>query len=172
MASGKGQLDYKIQSHRELHYEREPFNDPDAMTAWRKMGFSHRHFTGEMYDMKNPKPDWFNFYLMALNFQGWEHLSWSFYKMTSGVILPRHSDKYVKFLKMYPNATGTIGRALVMLEDWKPGHYLDLDDVAVTDWKAGDYFWWTDDTVHTAANIGTEDRYTLQLTGFIPDDYK
>ena len=72
---------------------------------------------------------------------------------------------------MYPDATGTIGRALVMLEDWKPGHYLDLDDVAVTDWKAGDYFWWTDDTPHTAANIGTEDRYTLQITGFIPDDY-
>jgi hypothetical protein len=33
-------------------------------------------------------------------------------------------------------------------------------------WHRGDFVWWQRDVPHLAANIGIEDRYTLQLTGF------
>jgi hypothetical protein len=54
-----------------------------------------------------------------------------------------------------------------MLEDWKPGHYLEIDGVGVVNWVAGDYFMWESNVPHAAANIGIEDRYTLQITGTV-----
>ncbi len=170
---GFGEIHYPGTSHRDLPYRREPFNDPESIAKWKEMGFTHQHFTGKMYDMKNPVPEWFDFNSIQKHFGEWLHLSWSFYKMTTGVVLPRHTDEFVRFKEMYKIPKGyQIGRILILLEDWKPGHYLDLGDDAIVHWKAGDYGWWTEHGPHTAANIGTEDRYTLQLTGFVPDDYK
>lgn len=165
---GFGRIDYKTLEHRNLPYKRESFNDQAAIDAWVKMGYTQTYFTGEMYDMKNPQPEWFDFEFLKTVFK-WEHLSWSFYKMTTGVILPRHVDEFVRFKELYPDAKGTICRALIMLEDWKPGHYLDLGRHGIVNWKAGDYAWWTEYGPHSAANLGIEDRYTLQLTGFRND---
>jgi hypothetical protein len=52
-----------------------------------------------------------------------------------------------------------------MLEDWKSGHYLEVMGVPYIGWKAGQVVEWTYDAPHMAANIGLEDRYTLQITG-------
>ena len=60
-----------------------------------------------------------------------------------------------------------IVRATVMLEDWKPGHYLEVNSVPYVNWRAGDTVEWVYDTPHMAANIGLEDRYTLQITGHL-----
>ena len=57
-------------------------------------------------------------------------------------------------------------RVLVFLEDWKSGHYFELDGIPIVNWKAGDYYQWTGATKHMASNIGVDDRYTLQLTGW------
>ena len=51
------------------------------------------------------------------------------------------------------------------MEDWKPGHYLEFNGVAVTNWVAGDYALWSADIPHAASNIGIDSRYTLQITG-------
>jgi len=56
---------------------------------------------------------------------------------------------------------------LVLLEDWKSGHYLEADNKPVVDWKAGQVVEWQYDTPHAAANLGLEDRYTLQITGHV-----
>ena len=61
----------------------------------------------------------------------------------------------------------TIKRALLLLEDWKPGHYLEVDGKPYVNWKAGDTVEWLYSTPHMAANIGLEDRYTLQITGHL-----
>jgi hypothetical protein len=61
-----------------------------------------------------------------------------------------------------------IRRALVLLEDWKSGHYLEIQGKPVVGWKAGDVVEWVYDTPHMAANLGLEDRYTLQITGWVP----
>jgi nitrite reductase/ring-hydroxylating ferredoxin subunit len=52
-----------------------------------------------------------------------------------------------------------------MMEDWKPGHYLEVSGKGFVNWGAGDYFMWKNFCPHAAANIGIEDRYTLQITG-------
>ena len=55
----------------------------------------------------------------------------------------------------------------MLLEDWKPGHYLEVDSKPYVAWKAGDTVEWVYDLPHMAANIGLEDRYTLQITGHV-----
>jgi len=54
-----------------------------------------------------------------------------------------------------------------LLEDWKPGHYLEVNGKPYVNWQAGDTVEWAYDTPHMAANIGLEDRYTLQITGHL-----
>jgi hypothetical protein len=61
----------------------------------------------------------------------------------------------------------SIRRAVVLLEDWKSGHYFEGLGTPLTQWKAGQVIEWTYDTPHLAANIGFEPRYTLQITGHL-----
>lgn len=150
--------------HRELAYRREPFNNGSDENVWRSVGYTNEHFTGEMYDMRCATPSWFDIEYYQRVFP-WEHLSWSFYKMTPGVILPTHVDTFRRYREMYQPGPGTIRRGLVFLEDWCSGHYLDLGNKVMHAWRAGEYAWWTEDAPHTAANCGMVDRYTLQLTG-------
>jgi len=96
-----------------------------------------------------------------------DHISWSFYRMRTGVVLPEHTDTFNRFKELYDCKDKTIVRALIMLEDWRPGHYLDLAGLNLNTWSAGDYVVWEEHVSHTAANIGKQDRYTLQLTGLI-----
>jgi hypothetical protein len=65
------------------------------------------------------------------------------------------------------NKETTIRRALLLLEDWKPGHYLEVAGQPYVNWRAGDVIEWAYDEPHMAANIGLEDRYTLQITGHL-----
>ncbi len=51
------------------------------------------------------------------------------------------------------------------MEDWRSGHYFEVDGNPIMDYKAGTYAWWIGDVEHMAANIGKGYRYTLQLTG-------
>ena len=153
-------------SHRGLDYHNEPFNNPADLEKWRAMGYTHDKFTGDMYDMRNPEEEWMGVSQLQEEFK-FEHLSWSFYRMGSGVILPEHADTFSRFREMYNAENKIVVRALVMLEDWHQGHYVDMDGNANTNWKAGDYYVWEEDCLHTAANIGTADRYTLQITGLV-----
>jgi hypothetical protein len=89
--------------------------------------------------------------------------------MHTGTVMPNHSDLYRRYIELF-NLTGretTIRRALVLLEDWKSGHYLEVMGSSVVEWSAGTVLQWTYDTPHMAANIGLEDRYTLQVTGHL-----
>jgi len=159
-------LPWKKNEHRKLKYVNEPFNDQASIKKWKKQGFDHSKFTGEMYDMRNPIPKWFDISIYEKEL-GWKELSWSFYKMKTGVILPNHVDTFKRFKELHPDYDPkTIKRAVVLLEDWSPGHVLTVDETQMFQWEAGDFIWFNNDVPHMAANIGTEDRYTLQLTGF------
>jgi hypothetical protein len=81
--------------------------------------------------------------------------------------MPEHQDLYKRYIEVF-NLQGheqTIRRAIVFLENWKSGHYLEIDGRPVVQWSAGDVVEWQYDTLHMAANIGLEPRYTLQITG-------
>jgi Aspartyl/Asparaginyl beta-hydroxylase len=79
-------------------------------------------------------------------------------------VIPVHRD-YFYMLKTKKNVDITdCIRYLIMLEDWKPGHMVQLDDLILTDWQAGDVWYFDSDVAHWAANCGTENFYSCQVS--------
>lgn len=156
-------IEYKL-----LDYIDEEFNDPESLRIWRNHGYPDK-FTGSMCDMRSPQPKWNDKIIKIYEELGWKDIGTSYYRMSTGTILPTHSDLYVKYIKIH-NLEGKehrIRRAVIFLEDWKPGHYSEINGQGLVGWKAGTVLEWSYDTPHAAANIGIEDRYTLQITGWV-----
>lgn len=91
--------------------------------------------------------------------------------MRPGDVLPEHGDTYDRFCKIHDvKDIQTIRRYIVFLEPWRSGHYFEIDGVPIVQWQAGTWVSWQGDTLHVAANIGSEMRYTLQITGTVTAD--
>ena len=148
---------------KDLTYINEPFNDPVSLKEWRDLGYTQTKFTGDMYDMRQEEPEWMH---LIRNVFDWKYFSWSVYRMNPGCCLPMHGDIYERFRKLH-NWQGDIHRAIIYMEDWQSGHVSEIEDTVITDWRAGDYIVWKNDTPHLAANVGKTSRYTLQITGVI-----
>jgi hypothetical protein len=153
---------------KQLNYVNEQFNDVESLERWTAQGYANR-FTGDMCDMRSTQPRWNDRFLNIYCELGWKDIGTSYYRMGTGTILPTHSDLYLRYVDLF-NLQGQeqrIRRAIVFLEDWKPGHYAEYNSTAKIDWRAGDVVEWCYDTPHMAANMGLEPRYTLQITGWI-----
>ena len=153
-----------------LNYINEPFNDPVSVTQWLSQGYQAK-ITGELCDMRHQLPTWSKRFIDIFEGQGWKDVGIAFYRMCTGTVIPNHGDTYKRYVELFDlqGKEQTIHRALVFLEDWKSGHYLELRGVPMVDWKAGSVVEWVYDTPHMAANLGLEDRYTLQITGHVDD---
>lgn len=152
------------QGYRNFTYEKQPLM-PSEYDEWAKQGFHHpyvKSFSGSMYNNKNPMPHWIT---KLDNMFGLKNQTYLFYRMQTFEVMPPHKDHYQTYIKLFNADPKNIYRVLIMLEDWKPGHYLEIDGQGFVNWQAGDYFIWENFTPHAAANIGIDDRYTLQITG-------
>jgi len=158
-------LEYKT-----LDYIYEDFNDVESIKLWTEQGYANK-FVGAMCDMRSAQPSWNSRFVEMFAGMGWQDIGTSYYRMSTGTILPTHGDLYLKYIELF-NLQGrehTIRRAIVLLEDWKSGHCLEIMGRPITDWKAGTVIEWPGNTPHLAANIGLEPRYTLQITGHVDD---
>ena len=153
---------------KQLDYSNEQFNDTAITAQWLAQGYANK-FTGDMCDMRNVQPTWNERFLDIYSELEWKNIGTSYYRMNTGTILPTHSDLYLRYIELFKlqGQERRIRRAVVFLEDWKPGHYAEYNDVAKVDWKAGDVVEWRYDAPHMAANMGLEPRYTLQITGWV-----
>ena len=147
---------------KNLPFTRQPVTAEEIKT-WEDMGYDQvKSFTGSMYDNRNPMPKWINTLDQMF---GLYNQTYTIYRMNTLEIMPVHSDHYRTYCKLNNTTPDKVCRVLMMLEDWKPGHYFELDGIGYVNWKAGDWFKWRGDVPHAAANIGVESRYTLQVTG-------
>jgi hypothetical protein len=156
--------------YTKLNYIQEPFNDPYSVSQWLGQGYQPK-ICGELCDMRNGQPTWNQRFLDIFSGQGWKNIGTAYYRMNTGTVMPTHSDLYKKYVEIF-NLQGrehNIRRAIVFLEDWQPGHYLEVMGQPYTGWKAGYTVEWNYDTPHLAANIGLTPRYTLQITGHLDD---
>jgi UDPglucose 6-dehydrogenase len=147
-------------SYRSLSYTKKLAPDIDGK-VWDENQY------GSLYDSSNPMPDWINYFEGMF---GLKNQTYSFYKMVPGESMPRHIDHYRTYQQLFDADYKNVRRVLVMLENWKPGHYLEINGQGIVNWVAGDWFMWESDTPHAAANIGVDDRYTLQITGTVATD--
>lgn len=152
-------------SYKKFPYIRKPGFNQQEIDAWVEQGYIRENlndFIGTMYDNSNPMPAW----VYELNNKfGLHNQTYTFYRMDTLEIMPVHVDHFRTYCKLNNVVREKVYRVLVMLEDWKPGHYLEMDGIGYVNWKAGDWFKWRGDIPHSAANIGVEPRYTLQITG-------
>jgi hypothetical protein len=153
---------------KHLDYDNEEFNDSENLSKWLKLGYPNR-FTGNMCDMRKSQPGWNFQFIQYFTKLGWKDIGTSYYQMMPGTILPTHGDLYKKYINMFDlqGQEHNIRRAIIFLEDWQSGHYLEIMDTPVTGWSAGTTIEWTYDTPHLAANMGITPRYTLQITGHL-----
>lgn len=153
---------------KHLDYVNETFNDPVNLKKWLDMGFANK-FTGDMCDMRGQQPSWNHHFIDFFSGVGWKNIGTSYYRMMPGTILPTHSDLYVKYVNLFDlqGKEHSIRRAVVYLEDWRPGHYGEYCGRPMVNWTAGQTVEWAYDAPHMAANMGTEPRYTLQITGHL-----
>lgn len=137
----------------------------EEISYWESLGYSEKYvksYTGSMYDNRNPMPEWID---RLENAFGLFNQSYTFYRMDTCEIMPAHSDHFRTYCRLNDAEPDQVWRAVMMLEDWKPGHYFELGGVGYVNWKAGDWFKWQGDIPHAASNIGVEPRYTIQITG-------
>ena len=151
---------------KHLDYVNETFNDSESVKCWLAQGFANQ-FTGDMCDMRSAQPSWNKTIVEVFEQMDWQDIGTSYYRMMPGTILPTHQDLYKKYIELFDleGQEHTIHRAVIFLEDWQPGHYLEVMDQPVVKWRAGDVVEWVYDTPHMAANMGSAPRYTLQITG-------
>jgi hypothetical protein len=147
---------------KEFNFVKQPILESEIM-QWHSMGYDYvKSFSGSVYSNKNPMPEWIS---TLDNLFGMYNQTYSFYRMDTLEIMPVHSDHYNTYCRIHDTTTDNVERVILMLEDWKPGHYFELDGVGYVNWRAGDWFKWRGDVPHAASNIGTEPRFTLQITG-------
>jgi len=154
---------------KQLDYIKEKFNDPATEIAWQDAGF-RGPFGGYMCDMRSPQPSWNSKFVDFFErYEHWKDIGTSYYRMDPGTSLPNHRDTYRKYIELY-NLHGrehTIRRAVIFLEDRKPGHFAECQNKGYAEWSAGFTLVWPWDAEHSAFNMGFEPRYTLQITGHL-----
>ena len=95
-------------------------------------------------------------------------MSYAIQKYYLNSYLPWHKDTYVTYRKYNKvEEDETVFRIIVLLHDSAPGQQLWIDKELCYGY-AGDYFGWSEDTWHMAANLSNEHRYNLQITGIAP----
>jgi len=151
-----------------LDYVNEEFNDTANLKRWTALGYANK-FTGDMCDMRRPQPSWNYQFIKIFQEMGWKDIGTSYYRMGTGTILPTHSDLYLRYVDIFKlqGQEHKIRRAIVFLEDWRPGHYFEGANQPTVNWHAGDVVEWVYDVPHLAANLGPDPRYTLQITGHL-----
>ena len=148
---------------KKLDYQRLEHRDLDMVDQWHKQGYGHMSLNGAFYGDASKMPEWTNPFYKLFD---WTNTGLAIFRMDTVDILPVHRDHYNTYRRIY-NITdpNKIWRCIVFLEDWKSGHYMEMNNQLVPQWRKGNYVVWNYDIPHMAANLGLEPRYTLQITG-------
>ena len=154
--------------------DRRQFPDDETVNRWKSLGHLYVNYTGLLREEYRGVPEWCHNIVEVFKKKyiqdgdEWffiKDTSLSLYCMPPGTIMPEHQDNYPKFREIYNEPdVNKICRILIFLDDWKSGHYFELDGEPYVKWSKGDYLWWRGNTPHMAANLGNENRYTMQIT--------
>lgn len=91
-----------------------------------------------------------------------------------GNVIPLHRDTFYQINEQYPSRKELKVRANIYLEDYKMGHFIQYREnnkwVTSDNWKQGQGFTWDSSIIHLSANAGFENKYTMQVSGFLIEE--
>jgi hypothetical protein len=150
-------------SFKQLDYVYSPIKNTYDEERWVKEGYKNVTLNGALYAMPRPMPD---YAIPFLTLFDWHNVGIGFFRMNTLEMFPVHQDHYISYREKFNiTDTSTIWRCIVFLEDWKSGHYIEVDGSPIVNWIKGDYVMWNFNVPHFAGNFGTQPRYTMQITG-------
>lgn len=82
-----------------------------------------------------------------------------------GQTLPSHDDTFYKFASVNNVDPYDCCRVNIFLEDWQSGHYFEINENPILQWKRGDAIIIARDEPHLSGNMGMTTKYTMQVTG-------
>jgi len=91
--------------------------------------------------------------------------SMSIIKQNPGQTIPAHLDTFFTFSSNNGVDPADCVRINVFLEDWKSGHYFEINETPVLHWKQGDAIIIRNSDLHLSGNMGMQPKYTMQITG-------
>ena len=86
-------------------------------------------------------------------------------KQEPGFCIPPHRDTFYKLKQKV--VEGLPVRVNIFAQDWQSGHFLQVDNEVITNWKQGDGYVWDSTPLHCSANAGLVPKYTVQVSGFL-----
>ena len=111
--------------------------------------------------MFDDSPDWIHDLALQVP-QDFTHHEISVIKILPGNTIPLHQDKH--YLLQKKHGVGETWRYLIFLEDWKSGHYFEISDQPIVEWKAGDWVKFHRSHWHLVGNMGEQPFYSAQVT--------
>ena len=138
-----------------------PHKDNTMVDQWCLQGYTNLHLNGAIHNLHDN--DYAKPFLAVF---GWINSGATLYKMNTGDIIPCHTDHFITYQKKFNILDkNTIYRTVIFMEDWKSGHYFEIENTPIVGWARGDYVTWRNDAIHMASNMGLEPRFTMQITG-------
>jgi hypothetical protein len=102
---------------------------------------------------------------------GMEVITVSTIMQPPGCTVPLHRDTFFQITKRFPDRTDLKVRANIYLENYKIGQFIQYQEnngyTTSVDWVAGDGFIWDSEVLHLSTNGGMENKYTMQVSGFL-----
>lgn len=121
----------------------------------------YNQHNSSIWQMFNESPSWVHD-LAKLVPQDFDNHVVSLIRIDPGQTVPWHQDKHYILQKQF--GAGDTWRYLIFLEDWKSGHYFEIEKVPVIKWRAGDYVKFQRKDWHLGGNMGLEPFYSAQIT--------
>jgi hypothetical protein len=157
-----------VDNHKNLEYHSEYFKDQDLLNNWCKGGIKKTQTKIYLHQIDQPYSWMNNIVTQVNNVFNLADCSYAFHKITPGNFLPMHSDRFDFFKERFSVVDiNNIRRIIIFLDKGHDGHLLIVNNQCYINWKKGDYVCWSGSDPHLAANLGTHDRYTLQITGVV-----
>jgi hypothetical protein len=121
----------------------------------------YNHHNSSIWQMFDESPGWVH-ELAKLVPQDFQHHEVSVIKIPPGQTIPYHVDKH--YLLQKNHGPGDTWRYLIFLQDWKQGHYFEIQKEPIVKWRAGDWIKFHRSDWHLAGNMGVEPFYSAQIT--------
>lgn len=154
-------VSWNINNFKNLTYKFDP--DPVICQEYSVVGHSLEAM--KFYNCFEPDIS-FSLDEIVTNFSFLSNIKIAVNLFTPGQYIPLHADKYEKFIKINQLSNAdSIVRIILMLEDYAPGQFLQIENNIVSSWRAGDWFSWKSSANHAFYNLSKHNRYSLQITG-------